>query len=1337
MKRKLPYYLAGMMLFLCLWMFVPGKAAAANNYTITYADVYGTQIATEQVTEGSAISLPAETDLLAWIYDDCRMATTALIPTRDMTITAIHNADVSAKGTLDSGNIIWFIYDTKLYVTGNGTISLLDKYSTGTKKYGFSVSSFSAEQPAVAASFKTAQAIGDEKTTGWGTLTVPEDTRKVNLNVSRPISFAGATVGATSPSLEACTPWSDYAEDIVEAYFSDDIKLSGNLTLFFNPNSAALLPNNIQDSIFSNLNTIHMYADTSGVTRMGGMYAKMPALTQIFVRDGATFNMASVTDAAAMFYGDEALLCEFANSLVNSMDNLENVKDARYMFFGCKSLHQPNVKSWNVSGIEDASFMFAGCNDLGLTCNAAANTNKYDISSWNLGNAYSTAFMFAGGKIDYAKPSSNFWGGSGNGYNVLTGDVDANALNLVKDQVTVYMFANNKNITGFTLTTAMPVLQDASGMVAWCSKMSKVDMQGFSAPVLENAIAMFFGSCEGEGGTLSFKNASLPILSDARYMFYNTGYSDIDFEGCALLKLTNTQGMFASCDNLQSLGRDGAQTWNLSLNTDASYMFAGDRNLKAVNTANWGMDTVADISHMFEDCERLTSVQVAGWNVGALKYMEGAFYNSGITSFSAPSWNAVSLENAFMALAQCPNLAAVSMDGWKLNSLVNAAGMFKDDSSLSEISISGSAPNMEDCSGMFMGCVSLKKAVVPKLLSAKTSNASYMFDADMALTTVDAGNWTTSGVVYGQAMFRDCTSLSSLMSGSGATYTALQDAGCMYKNCKSLPSDALQAAVNRMKPAALKDAYETFCGAELLKSIDLSGVSLASVTDMTRMLAQEGNELTVIKVPSDFATGITDMTVGGENIFRVGTATVTDFTIAGTMIPANLKKYDWSSDKREFLKDGGAFVNDVAGTTYFFTKKSQETVKLKEDAQSTFKLQNTPLPVTFSWKKGESALDTVTNTHSTNDEGTYTVTAALADIKNGGTIIKKFTLVKADYISSISAEYTGDPIPIGDNYTKKDVIVKVYQNGSKDTYTVLGVDDFEVDSLKVTKVGDNTYTATYIDPDKTTFTDEFTVPGKRVIGEIKAVYNGPVIRAGNNYDSANVTLTAYYADDTKHEEGFEVKASGFSSLKVKDRGDNTFYAYYKDKTNGNKEFEAPFVVKGYLPVKSISAEYNGPAIVVGNNYDKAHVIVTLNFDEDIKDQTTKEFALDSLKVTQVGDNSYKASFTDEYGSVYSDTFVVKGIEKKPEDKNPPSNGDDGSKDTDNGTDTSGGDTRSADIYTGTGDGGSAAPAATTAGAVKTGDDQNLIGWIFSGVVIVLLLGATVVYVIRFKKRKNQ
>lgn len=1330
MKRKLPFYLAGAVLSLCMGFIFPNKALAAGPHTITYQDVYGVEISTEQVTDGNTVNLPAEGDLLTWIYDDCRMATSSLVPTQDMTITAVHNADVSAKGTLDSGNITWFIYDTKLYVTGNGTINLLDKYSTGTKKYGFAVSDFSAKQPSVAAGFKTEQALGDEKTTGWGELTVPTTDRTVELNVSRPISFAGATVGSPATDLATVTPWSAYAEDITEMYFSDDVALSGNMTFFFNLNSTSLQPASIKESVFSNLTAIYMYADTSAVTRMGGMYARVPSLTQIFVRDGETYDMSAVTDAAAMFYGDEALLCGFENSLVNSMDGLGSVEDARYMFFGCKSLHQPNVKSWDVSSIKDASFMFAGCNDLGLYCNTADNAKKYDISGWDLGNAYSTAFMFAGSKIDYDHPSSNFWGSADGGFNVIAGDVSVDDLNLVKDQVTVYMFANNKNITSFTMTAAMPVLQDASGMAAWCRNMNDVDLQGLNAPQLANTIAMFFGSGKTDGNTLSIKNASLPVLSDTRYMFYDTGYQKIDFSGTDLTALINTQGMFASCGSLNSLGDGALGGWDLSADTDTSYMFAGDESLGTVNTANWGMDVVTDISHMFEDCISLTGIAAADWNVGALKNMEGAFYHTGITSFSAPTWNTVSLENAFMAFADCPNLTTANVGGWVLDSLITSSGMFQNDTALTAASFANAAPMLKDCSGMYMGCTSLGTADVSKLIGAATTNAAYLFDGDISLASVDAADWNTSGVIYGQAMYRDCENLSTLSSGAGASYGALQDAACMYKNCKKLPSDTLQAAINRMHPAALKDMYETFYGAELLKSVDLSGMPMSAVTDMTRMLYQEGNALKAITIPSDFASGVTDMSVNGKNIFMVGVDTVTDLTVSGTVIPTKLKTYDWSADHRTFLKDGGAFINDVNRTTYFFTTGADETAVMKEDAQSTFKLQSTPLPVTFTWKKGESALSTTTNSHSTKDAGTYTVTASLADLKNPGTIQKTFTLVKADYISSITAEYKGDPVPIGDNYDKKDVIVKVYLNGSTDTYTVLTQDDFDVDSLKVTKVGDNTYTVTYIDPENHTFTAEFKVPGKRVIGEVKAVYNGPVIRAGNNYDTANVTLTAYYADDTNHEEGFEVKASGFSALKVKDRGDNPFFAYYTDKSNKNKEFEAPFIVKGYLPVKSMSAEYTGPSITVGNNYDKADVVVTLHFDEGIKDQTTKDFSVDTQSVTQVGDNSYTATFTDEYGTVFTDTFVVNGVEKKTEEKT-----EEKSSSSSSDSESSGdGDTRTAEIYEGTEDTPETAPAATVTGTVKTGDEQNLIGWIFLAVTLLVLLGTGIVYVLKIRKK---
>ncbi len=1323
MKRKL-FLCLGAVFSLFIGIAIPNKAFAADTHTITYKDVYGMDISTEQVSDGSTINLPAESDVLAWLYDECRMATSSVVPTKDMTITAVYNSDVTANGTLDNGNIVWFIYDTKLYVTGNGTISLLDKYSTGTKKYGFAVSSFSAEQPSVSADFKTEQTLGDEKTTGWGEITIPATERTVELNVSRPISFAGATVGAPATDIASVTPWSAYDADITEMYFSDDISLSGNMTFFFNLNSESLQPTSIKESVFTKLTTIYMYADTSNVTRMGGMYARIPSLTQIFVRDGEVYDMSSVTDVAAMCYGDEALLCGFSNSLLNSLYGFGNVKDARYMLFGCKSLHQPNFKDLDVSSVEDASFMFAGCNDLGLLCDPSDNTKKYNIGKWNLENVYSTAFMFAGSKIDYSSPSSNFWGSSDEGFAVITGDVSVDALNLVKDQVTVYMFANNKNITSFTMTSAMPVLQDASGMAAWCKNMNNVDMQGFSAPQLTYAIAMFFNSGI-DGETLVLKDASFPVLTDTRYMFYASGYRKIDFSETNLVVLTNTQGMFASCKRLNSLGNNALGGWHLAQVTDASYMFSKDELLSSVNTTNWGMDAVVDISHIFEDCVSLSSVSVASWNVGALTNIEGAFYNSGIVSFPASSWNTCSLKNAFMAFADCLNLSTVNISGWNLDVLETSSGMFMNDVNLANISVTNEAPCLKDCSAMFLGCTGLTTANIPKLITSTTTNAAYLFDGDVSLTSVDASNWNTSAVVFAQAMYRDCEKLSTLTSGSGASYEMLQDAGCMYKNCKRLPSDTVQAAINRMNPVALKNMYESFYGVELLQSIDLSGMSVSSVTDMTRMLYQEENNLSAIIVSSDFASGITDMSVNGKNIFSVGHDTVTDFTVKGSIIPTNIKNYDWTEDHRIFLKDKGSYINDVNRTTYFFTTDADETAVMKAEIESTFKLQNTALPISYSWKNGTSTLTATTNSYSSQEAGTYVVEATLNDLKNVREVKKTFYLVQADYISSITAEYTGNPVPIGDNYNKEDLLVKAYQN-STDTYTLLSTDDYDVDSLKVTKVGDNTYTVTYIDPENQTFTAEFVVPGKRVIGEIKAVYSGPVIWVGNNYDTANVTLTAYYADDTDKEEGFEVEASRFSGIKVENRGNNTFLAYYTDKSNNNKELEASFGVKGYLPVNAITAEYGGPSIVVGNNYNKSDVVVTLHFDDDITDQTATDFSVDSLSVTQIGDNSYVATFIDEYGTEFTDSFLVIGVINDNS-----SDSEDAAEDVTNEE----GDTRTSDIYEGTGELEQPDTSNVTGtGVVKTGDSQNLIAWIFLAIIMFVLIIVCVIYVVKVRKK---
>ena len=189
---------------------------------------------------------------------------------------------------------------------------------------------------------------------------------------------------------------------------------------------------------------------------------------------------------------------------------------------------------------------------------------------------------------------------------------------------------------------------------------------------------------------------------------------------------------------------------------------------------------------------------------------------------------------------------------------------------------------------------------------------------------------------------------------------------------------------------------------------------------------------------------------------------------------------------------------------------------------------------------------------------------------------------------------------------------------------------------------------------------------------------------------------------------------------------NTFMAMYEDKSQ-DKVFQASFNVMGYIPVESISAEYHGPDIKVGSDYKKDDVIVTIHFSDGTKSQETKDFELDSMRVSQVGENSYTVTYTDGYGTKYKATIIVKGIEQ--EENKGAGNAVVKSQDNDESGSVS-------NVTTGEAASSSATDIqgrTTAAGKVKTGDEQNLIGWIAFAVVLVVMIITAWVYRKRTKE----
>ena len=249
-----------------------------------------------------------------------------------------------------------------------------------------------------------------------------------------------------------------------------------------------------------------------------------------------------------------------------------------------------------------------------------------------------------------------------------------------------------------------------------------------------------------------------------------------------------------------------------------------------------------------------------------------------------------------------------------------------------------------------------------------------------------------------------------------------------------------------------------------------------------------------------------------------------------------------------------------------------------------------------------------------------------------GEFTDEYSVTGFDEVDKIEAEYKGEPVKINDNYDKEDVVVVVtYKSGNEETLTE---DEWKESGLKIEKVGENEYTATYKE-----VTDTYTVIGLDRVKRIEADYTGEPVKVNEEYDKEDVEVTAYYYE--KKKEVLDKDDWSASSLLVKVKGDNEFTATYEDVTD-------TYIVPGVDEEVGIEAEYKGEPVPIGEEYDKSEVEVKLVYESGNKEVIDEyEWTESSLEVTKEGENDYTAAykeFTDEYKVVgFDDTIVAVSI----------------------------------------------------------------------------------------------
>lgn len=1201
----------------------------------------------------------------------------------------VYAATVVATGTLDGGNITWtFDSDGKLSLSGTGTINIPNRVANGvTKTYAFNYGDVNILQPSVILS-STSASVGDNLSGRFNLLEPGALLDTVSLASSESFDFAGETISYPATTLMDYIPWAPYASSINTITMDSTISLVGNFSFYFNANSTVMSPESVGESIYTNLETIFLLGDTSGITRASGMFARCPKLKNIYV-SATGFDTSSLIDASGMYYGDTQLVNADGNingvdykSAINTMSDMSHVTDIRYFMFGCSSIVQPSIGQWSTPSLRDISYAFMGANSLGLTIKGDG--SPYDIAPWDLSNVYSAIGAFAGSNVDVTSdnPVSNLWNATDS--NVIKGDLELNRWNWASLKISAYMFAQNSNISTVKLSSA-PVLENASGMFAFDSGITSVDFSSLGTPMLKDTTCMFF-EAGADNAVALMTSWDISSLTKAPLMFYNTGFQKIDFDGTNPSSLEDARYMFYRNEFLSTLGTNALSTWTLPVLVNAKYMFADDSRLSALNTTNWGMNAVEDISYFAEGCETLTVLDTSIWGItAALQDIDFAFYGvSKVSVIDISSWETSGIKYARFAFGGMSKLDKFLAGNNSFAALMNADGMFANDYELTKV-IMGTAGSLITASGMFNNCIELSSITINNLIGPGTTDISYFLENCKSLSTLDISGWNPSNVVYAQGAFENMTKLATIDTPVSFSLGSATTIAEICKNDTLLSNTSINNIISSLDGDSLVDAYEAFYGcSSKLTTVDVSEVDFTNTLNYTRMFAYD-DALSDITVDSSFGKNATAF----DNVFYTASGVNTSFSVKSSDINDVLKNYNWSNDNRSFLKKVSSKINEKSTTTYTF-KSSDTIAELEYNVESSFFINGNAVSPTYSWTLGGTELIGATESSYSTDyrtPGSYRITASLKKtLPNTDTLSETFTLTsnvkdvgdnntnsgpdnKPDegttnngnnsqnsnnkpndnsnseptdtaIIEKIIATYNGKAIVIGNSFSEKDVTVKaVYSDGTEKT---ISVDECKFDNTQVTKVGNNVYTI-YYTMDNIILSSDFMVQGIRKVGSVVVSYSGPTVLVGDNYDTKYISATAYYEDDNDKREGFSISPDSFDSKQVTKVGENSFTATFKDPLIPENVITSSFTVTGYSHHgESISAKYHGSSVQIGSDYSLNDLTVTVHFADGTEDMEVTNFTVDSTRVTSEGLNTFIASWTDDYGTVFTSEFVVTG-----------------------------------------------------------------------------------------------
>lgn len=465
---------------------------------------------------------------------------------------------------------------------------------------------------------------------------------------------------------------------------------------------------------------------------------------------------------------------------------------------------------------------------------------------------------------------------------IRTVEFNATFANCTTLESTAYWFSELNNLTTINgiayLNTTNVTSMEA--MFARCTALQEIDLSHFDTKNVETMANMFF-SCYA--------------LTSLNVGTFNT------------TKVKKMQGMFNGCSQLTSLSVGNFKTDNV---THMGYMFSSCSNLTTLDLSGFNTEEVLDMGGMFSDCSLLTTINLSGFNTEKVLDISHLFYNcQSLTSLDLSDFKTDKVLGMNNMFSGCTSLTTIYVDGgWSTKSLNDGNNMFYNCTSLvggagttyngdhtnyTYAHIDGGTNNpgyltdirepyailssdsktltfyydkyKEDNDGMDLTYTPWRddetKDIITKVVfdatfadcTTLTTTESWFNECSNLETIENISNLKTENVTNMSAMFRNCTSLTSidLENFNTSRATTLDN---MFFGCKGLTSLDLSS----FNTARVEDMHSMFAGCTQLTTLDLSHFDTSSLTNIQGMFA-ECELLETVDLSSWKPTKVTDI----------------------------------------------------------------------------------------------------------------------------------------------------------------------------------------------------------------------------------------------------------------------------------------------------------------------------------------------------------------------------------------------------------------------------------------------------------------------------------------------